>query len=80
MSSLQPSALEQERKEERNRPKRVRIGDYEVDYVSDDVTVRHFVPTPVRHQRVGDYEVDYISDDVTVRHLSPKPAVLNGER
>lgn len=79
VSRFQSSAIasDEGKKDERARPKRVRVGDYQIDYISEDVTVRRFMPqSPLRHRRIGDEEVDYISDDVTVRHFSPKPAVL----
>ena len=50
---------------------RVRVGDDEIDYVSDDVTVRHFLQRRPKQERLGRYRVDYISDDVTVRHFTP---------
>jgi hypothetical protein len=71
------SSIGEGRKAEKSRPRRQRVGDDEVDYISEDVTVRHLGPThSLRHERIGDYEVDYISEDVTVRHFFPKPAVL----
>ncbi|MBV8893296.1 MAG: GAF domain-containing protein [Acidobacteria bacterium] len=58
-------------------PHRVRVGSNVIDYVSEDVTVRHFSSKPTLKQvRAGDYEVDDISDDVTVRHFIPKFADL----
>jgi putative methionine-R-sulfoxide reductase with GAF domain len=79
VSRLQTSAipLEERKKAERSTLQRVRVGDDAIDYISEDVTVRHFTPKPaLRQERVGGYEVDYISEDVTVRRFSPKPAVL----
>ena len=53
------------------RNRRVRVGQTEVDYIGDDVTVRHFTPTPPRQRTTG--QVTYIGEDVTVRHFTPKP-------
>jgi hypothetical protein len=54
----------------------VRVGNNEVDYVTQDVTVRYFTPNPAR-QRVLDRnnQVRHISEDVTVRYFTPQPAV-----
>jgi putative methionine-R-sulfoxide reductase with GAF domain len=69
--------IEEGKKVARRTPQRVRVGDNEIDYVSEDVTVRHFISKPALQQvRVGDYLIDYISDDVTVRHFTPKLAVV----
>jgi hypothetical protein len=59
--------------------RRVRIGENEVDYIGDDVTVRHFTPKPKpprRRVRVQASEVAYIGDDVTVRYFKPKAAAV----
>jgi hypothetical protein len=59
--------------------RRVRIGENEVDYIGDDVTVRHFTPKPkppTRRVRVQASEVAYIGDDVTVRYFKPKAATV----
>ena len=59
--------------------RRVRIGENEVDYIGDDVTVRHFTPKPkppTRRVRVQASEVAYIGDDVTVRYFKPKAAAV----
>ena len=56
---------------------RVRVGENEVAYIGEDVTVRYFTPKPASHRvRVGENEVAYIGDDVTVRYFTPKPAVM----
>jgi GAF domain len=57
--------------------RRVRVGDDEVDYVSDDVTIRHFIPRRSKQERAGRYRVDYVSEDVTVRHFTPSPSQSN---
>ena len=70
--------MEEVRKAARSTPRRVRVGDDEIDDISDDVTVRHFIPKPARHRVPGPgYWVDYISEDVTVRHFTPKLAVVS---
>jgi len=53
----------------------VRVGNNELDYVTQDVTVRYFTPKHAP-QRVLDRNsrVRYISEDVTVRYFTPKPA------
>jgi hypothetical protein len=55
---------------------RVRVGDNEVDYVADDVTMRYFTPKPTPHQAQLGYRNFNIGNDVTVRYFAPKPAVL----
>jgi hypothetical protein len=48
----------------------VRVGNNELDYVTDDVTVRYFAPKHVaRPVQVGENHVEYLGDDVTVRHF-----------
>lgn len=53
------------------------VGENEVDYIGDDVTVRYFTyrPAPQR-KRVEESRVAYIGDDVTVRYFTSKPAVM----
>jgi hypothetical protein len=60
----------------RSTPRRVRVGHDEIDYISEDVIVRHFTRKPVL-QRVPpwDDQVEYFSEDVTVRRFAPKLAV-----
>ncbi len=53
------------------RNQRVRAGQTDVDYIGDDVTVRHFTQTPPRQRTAG--QVAYIGEDVTIRHITPKP-------
>jgi hypothetical protein len=54
--------------------RRVRVGPNEIDYVTDDVTIRHFlrssapVRSPAKNRQVN------IGDDVTVRYFAYKPA------
>lgn len=54
----------------------VRVGNNELDYVTQDVTVRYFTPKHAP-QRVLDRnnQVRYISEDVTVRYFTPKHVV-----
>ena len=54
--------------------RRVRVGQNEVDYIAEDVTIRHFT-TPARPQMaVGERQVNF-GEDVTVRYFGSKPAV-----
>ena len=79
MSPLQTASdsMEDRKKTSRGTPRRVWVGNDEIDYLSEDVTVRHFRPKPALQQaRIGDYQVDYISEDVTVRHFRPKLAIM----
>ena len=60
----------------RSAPRRVRVGDNEVDYVTEDVTVRHFTRTPeMQKAPLGGEQVDYVSEDVTVHRFAPPVAV-----
>jgi hypothetical protein len=56
--------------------RRVRSRNEEVDYIGDDVTVRHFTHPP-KGRRIGSgpSRVANIGDDVTVRYFTAKPAV-----
>jgi hypothetical protein len=57
--------------------RRVRVGENEVDYIGEDVTIRYFTPKPkptTRRVRVGASEVAYIGDDVTVHYFKPNAA------
>jgi hypothetical protein len=54
--------------------KRVRVGQNEVDYVADDVTVRVFTNKPTaRRTRPASARVAKYGDDVTVRYFAPPP-------
>jgi hypothetical protein len=58
--------------------KRVRIGPNEVDYVSDDVTIRQFEVRPPKSQiRKGVGKEMSFGDDVTVRYFANTPAVVS---
>jgi len=48
--------------------RRVRIGPNEVDYIAQDVTIRHFTNSQTRPQ--GNVKLVNIGDDVTVRYFS----------
>jgi len=55
--------------------KRTQLGQSEVHYIGEDVTVRHFTLRPASQEiRTGNNEVA-IGKDVTVRYLTSKPAV-----
>jgi hypothetical protein len=55
--------------------KRVRVGPNEVDYVSEDVTIKHFETRPAKAQiRKGVGKEIIFGDDVTVRYFGNMPA------
>ena len=57
--------------------KLVRVGQNEVDYFAEDVTIRRFTPKPAPPQmRVGEKRVDF-GEDVTVRYFASKPPVAS---
>jgi hypothetical protein len=59
-------------KTSRSRPARMSDGNIRVRYISDDVTVRYFTPTPPPKQVLDKHvRVRHISDDVTVRYFTP---------
>ena len=61
--------------------KRVRVGPYEVDYVAEDVTIRHFTPKPPRRLVLGAYREVHIGEDVTVRYfVVSKPGLSQTHR
>jgi hypothetical protein len=65
----------------RSMVRRVRTGENEVDYIGDDVTIRHFSRKPNPRRRVvGANRVANVGDDVTVRYFTPKPAVKSESR
>ena len=60
--------------------KLVRVGQNEVDYIAEDVTIRRFTPKPAPPQmRVGGKRVDF-GEDVTVRYFASKPPVTSQAR
>jgi len=58
--------------------RRVRIGPNEVDYVADDVTIRHFEIRPAKPKirRSSQKEISF-GDDVTVRYFANMPAIVS---
>jgi hypothetical protein len=55
--------------------RRIRVGQNEVDYVAEDVTIRTFKHNhEASPMRVAYKQVNF-GNDVTVRYISPKPAV-----
>jgi hypothetical protein len=70
--------MKEVRKAVRSTPRRAKTGEYEIDYISEDVTVRHFTSKPKLQQAPPrDDRVEYVSDDVTVRYFGPKLAVVS---
>jgi hypothetical protein len=58
--------------------RRVRVGENEVDYIIEDVTVRYFTYKPAsRGVPVSKNEVANIGEDVTVRHFMRKAAAVS---
>ncbi len=56
----------------RTRVRRVRVGQNEVEYIGDDVTVRHFIYKPATpHGAVKASKVAHFGNDVTVRYFTP---------
>ena len=79
MSAVQP-APGQEKVAELARPtsRRVRVGENEVDYIKDDVTVRLFTNKPSAPRKPLNHgQVAHIGDDVTVRYFTPQPAAIH---
>jgi hypothetical protein len=56
--------------------RRVRVGQNEVDYIAEDVTIRQFTPKTKYTQGSNRNEPVNIGDDVTVRYFAYKPAVV----
>jgi hypothetical protein len=75
-SKLQATTVPvQQASSSRTARRRVQVGENDVEYIGDDVTVRYFTPNPAPHRvRTGEDKVAYIGEDVTVRHFSPKAA------
>src|SRR5579864_62966 len=74
----QPAAgVVEDRKAASSAFQRVRVGQNEVDYIADDVTIRRFTPTSAPPQMpVGEKQVDF-GEDVTVRYFASKPPVAS---
>ena len=56
--------------------RRVRIGPSEVDYVAEDVTIRHFNTVPARPQTLSSKKEVNFGDDVTVRYFAYAPTAV----
>lgn len=60
--------------------KRVRVGENEVDYIAQDVTIRYFTHKRASQRvRVGYNQFD-IGEDVTVLYLASKPSLVSATR
>lgn len=55
--------------------RRVRVGQDEVDYIAEDVTIRHFTSNAARPQMLAGERLVNFGEDVTVRYFGPKPRV-----
>jgi putative methionine-R-sulfoxide reductase with GAF domain len=79
MSAGQPaSAPEQMAEQAQPTSRRVRVGEDEVDYINDDVTVRLFTNKPAAQRKPLNHgQVAHIGDDVTVRYFTPQPAAIH---
>jgi hypothetical protein len=65
----------------RPRIRRVRLGNDEIDYIGDDVTVRYFHKTPlVQRKATPEVGVAYLGDDVTVRYYQVNSPAKPGSR
>ncbi len=53
--------------------KRIRVGPNEVDYISEDVTIRQFTTKSAPAQTQAGYKEVQIGEDVTVRYFASKP-------
>ncbi len=63
------------------RVRRVRLGQSEVEYIGDDVTVRHFMYNHgALYSGVKATRVSHIGNDVTVRYFTPRPAGKSDSR
>jgi hypothetical protein len=54
--------------------RQVRVGPNEVDYLAEDVTIRHFMPTPARPRVPRAYKEVHLGEDVTIRYFSSSPS------
>ena len=61
-------------KNKRSTFRRVRVGQDEIDYISEDVTIRQFLPKTKDSRASNRYEQVNIGDDVTVRYFAYQPA------
>ncbi len=53
--------------------KRIRVDQHEVDYVAEDVTIRHFTDNPASQRMPVEYKQVNFGEDVTVRYFAPNP-------
>jgi len=73
-SQTTPDLREDVRKTAGTIPQWVRVGNNELDYVAQDVTVRYFTPKPLPQPvQSRNNQVRYISEDVTVRDFTSEP-------
>ena len=68
------SSRAEDMKGRRSTFRRLRVGQNEVDYIAEDVTIRQFMPKTKYAQGSNRYEQVNIGDDVTVRYFAYKPA------
>lgn len=57
--------------------RRVRVGQDEIDYIAEDVTIRQFMPKTNYKRGSNRYEQVNIGDDVTVRYFAYKPGAVS---
>lgn len=60
--------------------RRVQVGPNEVDYIAEDVTIRHFTPTRATRRVQLAYKEVHIGPDVTIRYFASKAAVVPRRR
>jgi hypothetical protein len=65
------------KKASRSAFKRVRVGENEIDYVADDVTVRHFIPSHSQQRVHAGYNQVEFGKDVTVRYFASNGAAVS---
>ena len=76
------SAPSTEAMPKRSALRRIRVGQNEVDYIGDDVTVRLFTDKPaVKRSQRANGRIAHIGSDVTVRYFTPtQPATRTASR
>jgi hypothetical protein len=57
--------------------RRIQFGPNEVDYVAEDVTVRHFITRPPKTRARSVWKQVAIGNDVTVRYFSNDSTVVS---
>lgn len=55
--------------------RRVQVGPNEIDYIAEDVTIRHFTPTLAQPRLQLAHKEVYLGADVTIRYFASKPAI-----